>query len=486
MIRRGRKEGWFKNPITTFRPWAEFNGTKFDGIRIGPLRGLESRGSCVIATRDLSHEDDIPLVVVPNDLILSLEGVQLQAKSDKRLHELLEALGHFGKTTRGAVLTFLLLQATIACPDIPTGTGVQSPLTEYVKFLPEEMLPTFWSEEERELLIGTTLKPAVEAKLQSLQREFGMLKETTQAIEWCAKYWWDDEEGFVTFDDWKQVDAMYRSRALEFPGIGDAMVPCVDMANHAAGAATMALYESDNSGNGILLLREEKMVKEGNEITITYGDEKGACEMLFSYGFLETSMNTASVMFLDVKIPEDDPLKAAKMAISNSAPGIRIFDKGESTDWESDFMWLICINEEDGLEFDVMQTTDGDREIRASWKGTELLDPSKIRELLQADPMWDVYRLRATAIVQDRVEAQLRLLFASEDFITDSLSNNNGRITQNIASLAGKLRRLETELLERAYGELEDQKIAIANSDVVKSYLEFISQGTTVLDEDFS
>ncbi|KAH8626373.1 hypothetical protein IG631_18391 [Alternaria alternata] len=73
----------------------------------------------------------------------------------------------------------------------------------------------------------------------------------------------------LDFDDWMRVDAMYRSRALEFPGTGDSMVPCVDMANHASGDATAALYETDGNGNGLLLLREGKHVEPGEEVTIT-------------------------------------------------------------------------------------------------------------------------------------------------------------------------------------------------------------------------
>lgn len=63
---------------------------------------------------------------------------------------------------------------------------------------------------------------------------------------------------------------MYRSRALEFPGAGDCMMPCVDMANHASGDATAALYETDENGNGLLLLREGKKIPAGGEISITY------------------------------------------------------------------------------------------------------------------------------------------------------------------------------------------------------------------------
>lgn len=166
------------------------------------------------------------------------------------------------------MLIFLLFQATISCPDT-TDIGVLNPLAEYVKFLPDELLPTFWSEEEQELLIGTTLRPAVRAKLNSLLREYETIRTATESIGWCAKYWWDEEAGLLTFDDWMRVDAMYRSRALEFPGAGDCMMPCVDMANHASGDATAALYETDKDGNGLLLLRNGKNINPGGEITIT-------------------------------------------------------------------------------------------------------------------------------------------------------------------------------------------------------------------------
>lgn len=145
----------------------------------------------------------------------------------------------------------------------------QANFSRYIKFLPEELLPTFWTEAERDLLTGTSLKPAIEAKIKSLTKEFDQLRSATEHIKWCAELLWDEEDGIISFDDWLQVDAMYRSRALEFPGIGDSMVPCVDMANHASGDATVALYETDSDGNAALLLRDGKELKKGDEITIT-------------------------------------------------------------------------------------------------------------------------------------------------------------------------------------------------------------------------
>lgn len=54
------------------------------------------------------------------------------------------------------MLLFLLMQVTIASTE---GVGVQNPWTEYCKILPSRIpVPTMWSEEERVLLVGTSLE----------------------------------------------------------------------------------------------------------------------------------------------------------------------------------------------------------------------------------------------------------------------------------------------------------------------------------------
>ncbi|KAF3009757.1 hypothetical protein E8E13_009537 [Curvularia kusanoi] len=429
MIRTGRSSGWLKQPIDALPTWAAFHGVSFNGIKVGPLPGFEERGSTVIADRELEGGKVEPLLAVPKELIISRQNIELLAKSDRHLREVLEAAGDFGRTTRGAVLIFLLMQATICCPDIKD-IGVLNPLTEYVKYLPDELLPTFWSEEEQELLTGTTLQPAVRAKLNSLLREFELVRTATEGIEWCANYWWDEDSGLVTFDDWLCVDAMYRSRALEFPGVGD----------------------------------WKKIGKDG-EISITYGDDKGACENIFSYGFLESPMESAKVMFLDVEIPDDDPLRPAKMFVNTAAPGFRLFDKAGEIDWESDFIWLVIVNEEDGLDFKIRQTIDGKREIQALWRDAELDDTSKLHEHLTGDPMWDVYQLRAAVLLQNRVDAQINTL---KEYGTPQ---KDASIRNAPWRLAERLRTLELAMLERAFEAFESQKASLLESTVVQQYL---------------
>lgn len=332
--------------------------------------------------------------------------------------------------------------------------GVSNPFSEYVKFLPLKIaLPTFWNESERAMLTGTSLEAALSAKLNSLDREFTFLKEKTSSIDWCQTWWWHTDSGTLTFNDWKYVDAIYRSRALDLPGTGSAIVPCIDMANHASGDSTSALYETDSNGNAVLILREGQDLAPDDEVTITYGDEKGACEMLFSYGFIESTMQSAQELFLDLDIPDDDPLKLAKKAVARSAPGFRLFLHGDSTDWESTFVWLFCVNEEDGLEFKVLQNNEGERELEACWKGAEITDLSHLVMLLKLEPLWDVFELRAITTLQSRVEQQLLRLEGSMNTANGlSLTVETG---DDISKNGMHLRDLEEILLLHAYGDLE-------------------------------
>lgn len=344
-------------------------------------------------------------------------------------------------------------------------------------------IPTFWSESERSAIRGTSLEAALEAKLNSLDREFADIRTATLPISWCKECWWDEQTGCLAAEDWKLVDALYRSRALDLPGTGHAMVPCIDMANHSSGENTTALYDTDRDGSGVLILREGKGLNSGEEITITYGDEKGACEMLFSYGFLEEEMASARELFLDLDIEDDDPLKRAKKALSKSAPGFRLFYQQDTVQWEGPFVWLLCINEEDGLQFDLLQTIEGSRELKVSWQGNEMSDLSSIEPFLKEDPRWMLFQLRATVVLRNRVEKQLHALNESNDFI-HHFSQVPEQMPAKIRD-AAKLRDLEETLMLQAYQELEDKiNKELVLSDVVRHYLGCAAQDNEAMAED--
>ena len=190
-----------------------------------------------------------------------------------------------------------------------------------------------------------------------------------------------------------------------------------------------------------------------------YGDDKSACEMLFSYGFIDEDASSAKALYLDLEIPEDDPLKRPKRTVSESAPGFHIRQNNGHISWDSDFIWIICVNEEDGLSFKVQQTVSGDTDLVAFWKGDELTDTSKLGTILQQDPHWDLYRLRAVCIMQARVRGQLSLLVDSEVLIQRCLTDPYHTLTYRNQILMGskRLRTLEGELLNNADSFFESE-----------------------------
>lgn len=441
-------------PTIDLEKWANLNDIQRNGIYVDTAD--DHKGKRIVASSKVeSSQNHDVLVTVPSHLILSLETVWIYAKSDRHLLEVLEAVGDYSRTARGAILIFLLLQITHNASAGSDRVSVSSPWTQYVRFVPpEENLPSFWSEDKRALAAGTSLEAALDSKLRSLDREFTHLRDSTSMIGWCQRHWWNAGADGLTFDDWKAVDSMYRSRALDLPGTGHAMVPYIDMANHASGDDTVALYETDADGNAVLIRREGKTLNFGNEVTITYGDDKGACEMLFSYGFIEDSMTSARELFLDLKIPDDDPLKLAKTSIARSPPGFKLYESGGSIDWDGGFVWLVCVNEEDGLDFRLLQTIDGERELKVFWKDQEILPNLGLRDLLQEEQLWDVFQLRAVATLQSRVEQQLLALERAKAG-NHSMEDLHKASCPHLNTI--KLRDLEEKLMVQAYEDFEQQ-----------------------------
>ncbi|KAF2858427.1 SET domain-containing protein [Piedraia hortae CBS 480.64] len=479
MIREGKFVGWLQPSQQAALQWARMNGVEFHHCLPGEAQG---KGSALLATDDEFLPGNGTLLTVPHELILSYERVLEHAMVDRDFRDVLEAIGDFGSTPRGAILVFLLVQASISCPNLGGRSGIYSDLTEYVKSLPMELLPTFWTIEEQKLLVGTTLAPAIAAKLRSLRREYDLVCDAIADTRWYGNV-----SHTIDFEDWLHVDAMYRSRALDFPGIGHCMVPCIDLANHASGESTVAIYEKDGHGNAILLLRDGKELRAGEEITITYGDEKGACEMLFSYGFLEPERTSAQTLFLSLSFEHDDPDGNSKSQIANCAPGVKIIDADDDEiDWTGDWIWLMCVGFDDGLRFQVARTVVGSDELHAFFKDTKILNgAAQIRTLLSQSELWPVYRLRAVVILQKRIFDQLQVLSSSWDDVAAVQHGESAAVRESVYKQAMQLRKLEFELLEQAYSNLERDKLELAEDNVVKEFLSK-TQATPDFEDDFS
>lgn len=473
-------------PLQNLQAWAHFNNVRlFEASTQAHIigEGGIDKGGGLQADGD--HGPGEPFVAVPLELVLSKARVEQCAKEDQHLRELVEAVpslfqvgcrlcrivevgvclqrtdySNGCQTPRTAVVLFLVYQMTINSPDCEGhDIGFNNPFADYVKMLPHEiLLPIFYTADERDLLIGTSLSDALDQKLTSLEREFEALKDSTAHIPWCQKLWWDIETGCLTFEDWKLADAMYRSRALELPrGAGLGMVPVIDMANHASDDHYNARFEVDEDSESVLLVaRDSRKVDTGDEVTIMYGCG-GACEMIFSYGFLDEHASSAREIFLGLSIPGDDPLRVAKIRCAQEAPGVRIYvDDSNQVHWESTFVWWACVNQEDGLDFHVERRLDGDMELQALWKDTPL-DAGALKSVLLQDHLRDVFVLRAVVMIQQRIEEQGTRLTASEDGFQNIHWSDQLEIRGSVYQTIGKLRTLEMELLGRAYGQLEEE-----------------------------
>ena len=181
----------------------------------------------------------------------------------------------------------------------------------------------------------------------------------------------------------------------------------------------------------------------------SYGDGKSASEMLFSYGFVEPHVRYTSGLILDLTVPEDDPLRRAKEAASTEAAAVRISSDGTSISWDSLFLWLICVNEEDGLMFqEVPGGDDGEKWLATLWKNQNISDDTgQLKALLAADPLSAVFRLRAITILQQRVQRQIQRLGAAAQTLSGLNAGPRSRVSE-IMRAVGRLQSLELDLLE--------------------------------------
>jgi hypothetical protein len=319
---------------------------------------------------------------------------------------------------------------------------------EYLQFLPRSVLvPSMWTEDERLLLRGTSLETAVNAKMLAMVREFDHVQGVSEDIpSWHEVLW---RTGAVSVRDWIRLDALYRSRCLELPKSGESMVPCIDMVNHSHNPT--AYYEENSNGEVTLLLRPGITVSEGQEVTISYGEAKLAAEMLFSYGFIDKE-STNETLVLPLEPFEDDPLGKAKLVGFREAPKLHVGREDGSVVWKSDFVHLMCVNEEDGLDFRILQDTEGGRQLRVFWQDEDVTDRTADFELLvQNHALGAIFRLRAVTVVQERLQTQLELArsYASEEDLGD--------VRPECLEAARILRRIEVGILESGIETLESE-----------------------------
>ncbi|OHE99094.1 SET domain-containing protein [Colletotrichum orchidophilum] len=454
-------------PLETLSTWAMFNDVDLVDVEAREIPGC---GLGLLSNKDLSREEetfDIPaLLRIPRELVLSAEAVENYAKVDKNFRQLLEAVGHKVLSDR---------------PKTSLKGGVSTPWTEYVKYLPPQVpVTTLWTEQE--LMSGTVVgQSATAAKIVALTDEFDEVREISSTLPFWNELFWESDK--VSLIDWVRVDAWFRSRCLELPRSGEAMVPVLDLANHSSEAN--AYYEENGKDEVVLLLRPGCRVSSGDEMTISYGDAKSGAEMLFSYGFIDPA-STADRITLPLIPMEDDPLGKAKLHVFEGAPTVEFVRTNGSISWKSPFAYFMCLNEEDGLSFRVLQDTGGSRELKLFWQEDDVTTTTTAFEQhIDGHPLAQIFRLRVVAVVEDLVASQLERLASgmSLEDLDESL-NEGGLVCGTCISAAATLREQETSLLEAAVKALGDQKTQLLADENVAAYLGSMEDAQNDLDQD--
>ncbi|POS70719.1 SET domain-containing protein [Diaporthe helianthi] len=448
-------------PLKSIHVWTRFNNGILSNVEV---ESVPHKGSGLIAKKHSAAIVASPLISIPHSLVLNAEAVEAYAKEDSSFRLLVDACGH--KTPRHDVLLFLLVHLVLSS-DNREHAGLANPWTEYVKFLDDAVpVPTLWQESDRSLLRGTSLEAALNAKMLALNHEFEELREKSSGIEcWNAAFWVNYA---VSFADWLLVDAWYRSRVLELPRSGPSLVPCIDMVNHSTDAN--AYYEENINDDVVILLRPGGKVKEGDEVNISYGSEKPAAEMLFSYGFIDSTSSMKSLR-LPLRPLLDDPLGKAKVHAFQDAPVVDIKEVDGKLSCTSPFAFLMILNEEDGLDFRLLQDNDGGRELRTFWRDEDVTEKtSSFDQLVSDHELCGVFKLRVNMVISQRLEEQLERLSSIALDIDDAACATGQSRSANAAN-ARTLRLIEKGVLDKAVAVLEEQRTELLALEDVAAYL---------------
>lgn len=249
-------------------------------------------------------------------------------------------------------------------------------------------LPFTWSSEKLDSLYGSSVYEAARAKIEFLKYRYTKFFADTQLRKEIADYITSGPDPVlntpaateITFDDWLLVESWISSRSLqvlEVPAnettdsensLRLGLVPVIDMCNHHDTECN-AKYEIDFPSGSISLVAT-KQIPKGSQIYINYGD-KGAAEMLYTYGFMPNSSLEATFVVppvVDDDTPNDDTpndddtttpnddtpndnddddatmVLRAKSKMYGERPRLfKVFQDGNKVSWSSSFVTFLAL-----------------------------------------------------------------------------------------------------------------------------------------------
>ncbi|KAK9473013.1 uncharacterized protein V1510DRAFT_415785 [Dipodascopsis tothii] len=415
-----------------------------------------------------------PFITVPADMIINSENIQRMARSQPRLAALLATAIDAYEPMPGedaAAESRPLLDREIICrflvysmhdfkADKHQHEQQGNIFRQFLAFYPREgvLTPTTWTEPERLLLAATSIFRAVDAKRNKLESEFLAFEKVFSRV-------YPGES--MTLHEYLLADFYISSRAMEMPSSTDrkvGLVPLVDFANHRAHVETNCKYEYLADGS-IALVSVGRAVAAGDELVISYGDDKGAGEMLFSYGFvpaIETDDGFVADGALKLRIvPELEEDRAKEYLLGKPAVlEIRQDGASRTVEWTCDYLWLAIVGRRDGLELELVELVTGEDELRLSYNGRVVdtraerwLDGLKQQMHDRTDTvadrtigMWPVYYVRACVRVLELIEHTLEVPRVESDECRPA-----------VVAVAEQCIAIETKVLRQAQATVRSQ-----------------------------
>ncbi|KAK9368692.1 hypothetical protein V1509DRAFT_622493 [Lipomyces kononenkoae] len=450
----------------------------------------------------VTSEDDEPttLISVPSKVILTSENIRTFALSygTTLLPLLQNGEDEEMVSERGTILRFLLFSLhKFAGPKLQKVAWESNCYSAYLGFMPSPSLqltddpqsvlrslnitqppPTFWTPAQINKAVGTSLYSPLSAKLRLLTSEFekfaSQWRDVFEKVDGA-----EEPDVEISFEEYVRADWLVSSRVMELP-IWDepklGIVPIIDFANHTNSSDVNARYEITE--DAVKLVSLPGRIASGDEVLISYGPNKGSSEILFTYGFLIDS-EKASCECVKMRVRDGGILQ-----LVYGQPPVAQFEvrDGEVT-WECEFLWLLCVTEEDGVEVSVAQQIAGPPDVDMSIHGQTLsgvrgqLAVEAIKEAYGNDEkMRDVLELRRVLILEkwlsgwmeDLARVEVREGVEADEHITEAESAEE---KDPVDGIIETLRQREERVYLLVLEELEKRKDELAQSDAVLAYL---------------
>lgn len=202
---------------------------------------------------------------------------------------------------------------------------------------------------------------------------------------------------------------------------------------------------------------------------LSYGSHKSPAEFLFSYGFLESGVDTKSIT-LPLELPGDDPYSKAKQMILKAPPMFTVSKEPTryKFNWTGDGVWLLTVSphSDDPLEFRLVQSNSGGRSLEASFEGKVFESASELKTILEKSELWPVYQLRALVLILGKLDEVIDKMVVAEMERSQDQDDPD-----ELVSLARELRMKEGEFISAAVASLGKERDELAKNTVVQEYL---------------